>query len=74
MEMALNQTRNFGYTPDELITFIGSHGDYRFYRINESSRTLVQIDGFARDDIGANVLCMPETRNRSLGRFKNWLR
>lgn len=59
MEMALATTRNFGYLPDELIKFIGSRGDYEFYPADEARERLYRIDGFADDDIGANVFCVP---------------
>ena len=60
MEMALNQTKNFGYLPDELIDTIRSKGNYRFYKIDESQAKLIEIDGFERNDIGANVICIPD--------------
>ena len=59
MEMALATTRNFGYLPDEFIKFIGSRGDYEFYAADEKRERLYQIDGFADDEIGANVFCVP---------------
>jgi FkbM family methyltransferase len=59
MEMALATTRNFGYLPDEFIRFIGSRGDYEFYAADEKRERLYPIDGFADDDIGANVFCVP---------------
>jgi FkbM family methyltransferase len=60
MEMALNQTKCFDYLPDELIKFLHSHADYRFFKIDEINERLFEIDGFAPDDIGANVLCIPQ--------------
>jgi len=59
MEMALNQTKNFGYLPNDLIELICGHGDYEFYKIDESRIKLVMIDSFDPDDIGANVICIP---------------
>ena len=59
MEMALNQTKSFGYLPDDLIKFIHSRADYRFFKIDEINEALVEITGFLPDDIGANVLCIP---------------
>lgn len=73
MEMASGQTRNFGYSPNDLVSFISHRAEYVFYRINESSRTLTSIDGFEPDDIGANVLCIPAARIDRLDRLKNWL-
>lgn len=59
MEMALKQTKSFGYLPDDLIKFFRSRADYQFFKIDEISERLIEIDGFAPDDIGANVLCIP---------------
>lgn len=59
MEMALNQTKNFGYKPDDLIQYLAEHAAYRFYKIEEPSGELTEIDGFADNDIGANVICIP---------------
>lgn len=59
MEMALEQTRHFEYLPDDLIKFIGSRGCYEFLAADEARGKLRQIDGFADDDIGANVFCIP---------------
>jgi FkbM family methyltransferase len=61
MEMALNQTKNFGYLPNDLIDFIRERGAYHFYKIDEIRTRLVKIDGIAADDIGANVICIPES-------------
>jgi len=61
MEMALNQTKNFGYIPNDLIDFIRERGEYRFYKIDERRTKLAEIDGFPSDDIGANVICIPES-------------
>lgn len=59
MEMALEQSKHFGYLPNDLIKYISSRGKYAFFRVDERSGTLVQIDGFADNDIGANVFCIP---------------
>lgn len=61
MEMALAQSANFGYVPNDLIQFIAEHGDHDFYRVEEDDHKLVKIDGFASGDIGANVFCIPRT-------------
>lgn len=58
-EMALGQTRNFGYLPNDLIDFMRGRADYKFYRVNEAAGRLLPIDGFEPDDIGANVFCIP---------------
>lgn len=59
MEMALKQSKHFGYLPNDLIKFISSKGNYAFFTVDERDATLRQIDGFADDDIGANVFCIP---------------
>lgn len=60
MEMALNQTKNFGYKPDDLVQYLAERASYRFYKIEEPSGELTEIDGFADNDIGANVICIPQ--------------
>lgn len=59
IEMALGTTKGFGYLPNDLILYMKKHADYEFFAINEPEGTLRRIDGFAADDIGANVLCLP---------------
>lgn len=61
MEMAAAQTANFGYHPNELIDFIGSHGDYEFFAVDEYKGTARCIDRFEADEIGANVFCIPSS-------------
>ncbi len=59
IEMARNQTQNFGYFPNDLITFMKVRNDYRFYKIDELQESLIEIGGFSKSDIGANVICLP---------------
>ncbi len=59
MEMALGQTKDFSYVPDDLIKYIGEHAEYSFFKVDELGGKLVRIDGFDPDDIGANVFCIP---------------
>jgi FkbM family methyltransferase len=59
IEMALETSRGFGYLPNDLIEFIGRQREYDFYSINEKTIELKKIRGFAKSDIGANVLCIP---------------
>jgi methyltransferase, FkbM family len=59
MEMALAQTKNFGYIPNDLIDFMSERAAYEFYKVEELEGRLVPIEGFASDDIGANVFCVP---------------
>lgn len=67
IEMALEQTRHFGYLPNDLIEFINAKAHYDFFKIDEVNEYIVPIDHFEADDIGANVLCLPmaavEVRN-----------
>ena len=65
MEMALAQTSHFGYTPNDLIKFIATRGDYEFFAVDEARSKLIRIEQFTDDDIGANVFCIP--RHVSLG-------
>jgi FkbM family methyltransferase len=59
MEMALQQTKNFGYTPNDLINFMRRRVDYEFYKVDEINHKLIKIEGFEKGDIGANVICFP---------------
>ena len=59
MEMALRQTSNFDYKPDDLLHFISERAEYDFYTADEINGKLKQIKEFASDDIGANVFCFP---------------
>lgn len=66
MEMALETTRFLGYLPNELIQYIGSRGDYEFYSVDEIRNKVRRIEGFADDDIGANVFCIPRSVSLSI--------
>lgn len=59
MEIALSQTRNFGYLPNDVVVFISELADYDFYRVDEIDTKLTKIAGFDEDEIGANVICFP---------------
>lgn len=59
MEMAMQQTKNFGYLPNDLIKYISERADYEFFRVEEINTKLIKIEGFEKDDIGANVFCIP---------------
>jgi FkbM family methyltransferase len=58
-EMALATTNGFGYLPNDLIEFLRGRAAYEFYALNDFDGTLRKIKGFAPNDIGANVLCIP---------------
>ena len=59
MEMALQQTSNFGYRPNDLIDFMRERAEYDFYKVDEPNSKLIKIEGFRDGDIGANVICFP---------------
>ena len=59
MEMALAQSKKFGYLPNDLIEFLRQHHAYEFFKVDEVSGRLHRIDGFSAEDIGANVFCVP---------------
>ncbi len=59
MEMALQQTKNFGYLPDDLIKFMSARADYYFFKVDEPNTKLIEVRGFDPDDIGANVIAFP---------------
>ncbi|MCU0349980.1 MAG: FkbM family methyltransferase [Flavobacterium sp.] len=60
IEMALETSKNFGYTPNDLIEFINSQTPYDFYALNQIDLSLKKIEGFKAEEIGANVLCVPK--------------
>jgi FkbM family methyltransferase len=68
MEMALQQTKNFGYKPDDLLKYLSGKAAYDFYAIDEMTREVKKIVGFNDDDIGANVFCIPK------GKFRDRIR
>lgn len=68
IEMALQQTKSFGYLPNDLIEFMRERANYDFYKIDEFKTKLIKIEGFEKDDIGANVICFP--RNHYKERFE----
>ena len=59
VEMALDTTKSFGYTPKDLIEYLNSQAKYDYFCISETEADLVPIDGFREGDKGANVLCLP---------------
>jgi FkbM family methyltransferase len=59
IEMALGTTTGFGYRPDELVQFLRARAEYDLYAVDDLTDRLHPIEGFAADDIGANVLCVP---------------
>jgi hypothetical protein len=64
MEMALQQTKHFGYKPDDMLRYLSAKAAYDFYAIDEMTREVKKIDGFNNDDIGANVFCVPKGKFR----------
>lgn len=60
IEMALATSKGFGYVPNDLIEFLKSKADFDFYAIDEINGKMEKISGFKPDDIGANVLCLPQ--------------
>lgn len=59
IEMALATSKPFGYLPNDLINFIRERAAYDFYAVEEIEGKLKKIEGFAPEDIGANVICIP---------------
>ena len=60
IEAALETTRPFGYLPNDLIRFIDRQCAYDFYEFVEAADRLRKIEGFEKNSIGANVLCVPK--------------
>jgi FkbM family methyltransferase len=59
IEMALDTSKKLGYLPNDLIQLMQSQADYDFFAIDTKTYILKKISAFAKDDIGANVLCVP---------------
>jgi len=59
MEMALEQTASFGYSPNDLIEFIRSRRPYKFFSADLKRGRLREIEFFPEGDIGANVIAFP---------------
>lgn len=64
MEMAVQQTRNFGYEPNDLLHFFRERADYDFYMVDEPTTRLVKFGEFPAGHIGANVICFPRGHYR----------
>lgn len=60
MEMALETSKEFGYKPNDLLVFLKEQAAYDFFALDEKNHKLVKIEKFADEDIGANVLCLPQ--------------
>ena len=73
MEMALQQTSNFGYTPNDLLEFMSARREYDFYVVDELKVKLKKIEKFAPGDIGANVICLPRGHYRDRLDLGRWL-
>lgn len=74
VEMARATTRTFGYGPDALVDLLRSAARYRFFSVDEAAGRLEEIQGFAREDIGANVLCVPAARRDVLETLRDGAR
>ncbi|HUR99795.1 MAG TPA: FkbM family methyltransferase [Pyrinomonadaceae bacterium] len=59
MEMALQQTGNFGYVPNDLINFMRARAEYDFFKVDEPNTRLIKIESFEEGDVGANVIAFP---------------
>ena len=62
MEMALENTKEFGYKPNDIISLIKENGEYEFFALDEINEKLILIEDFDDDEMGANVLCVPRER------------
>lgn len=59
VEMARATSLPFGYEPNALLSLIGVHAAYRFFRIDHATGCLRTLDRFGPGDPGSNVLCVP---------------
>jgi FkbM family methyltransferase len=74
VEMARATSSTFGHGPDALVDFLRSTASYRFFAVDERAGRLHEIQGFSRDDIGANVLCVPAARTDLVGALRDGAR
>lgn len=65
-EMARATTRSFGYGPAALVETLRRLAGYRFFAVDEVAGRLAEVRGFAPEDAGANVLCVPPAREELL--------
>jgi len=63
IEMNVETADNFGYVPSDLLSYVESHGDYRFYRIVGNGwgphRPMSSLSDYQDGD---NVICVPGRR------------
>lgn len=59
MEIVLETSRAFQYRPSDIVDFINSQRTYSFFKINENDGSLLKIQNFGKNDIGANTVCVP---------------
>ena len=60
IEMARETLKGFGKIPNDIIAYMKDQAPYKFFAIDEIRGNLNRIDGFAAEDIGANVLCVAD--------------
>jgi len=70
IEMARETSEKFGYRPDAIIAHLRARVPYRFFAIDDRDGELIEVQGFAPREIGANVLCVPPGREACLSRFR----
>jgi FkbM family methyltransferase len=70
IEMARETSEGFGYRPDAIVSHLRARAPYRFFAIDEHDGQLIEIEGFAAREVGANVLCVPPGRDACLSRFR----
>jgi FkbM family methyltransferase len=70
IEMARETSEKFGHRPDAIVSHLRARAPYRFFAIDDLDGQLIEIEGFAPREIGANVLCVPRGRDACLSRFR----
>jgi FkbM family methyltransferase len=70
MEMALETSKHFGYSPQALIEFIQTQTPYEFFALDPTNTSMQKVDRFPEGHIGANVVGIPvDTRQSQFRRL-----
>ena len=63
IELNTETSASFGHTPTDLLDFIASHNDYRFYRIDRAWGKLKPMASTSDYRSGDNAICVPVQRD-----------
>lgn len=62
IEMNAETSRSFGHDPAELLDFLQSRADYRFFKVKRGWDEIVEMTSTADYRTGDNALCIPTAR------------